>query len=196
ARVSGRSLRRVLRPLTRADSPEIDRMLKTRRQVIMVLLLVITTSVAAYIWSQAIDDLDGKPTYSKIEDGLYLGGSVKKPPPGTKAVLNLCEAEDSYHAEIHSWEPIPDAAPAPSLKWLRKRVEFVDEQQRANRQTYVHCHGGISRAPMVVTAYYMYKNKWSRDEALAFVRSKRDIIGPNPAFMDLLLEWEKELKRE
>jgi len=43
---------------------------------------------------------------------------------------------------------------------------------------------------MVVTAYLMYKNKWTRDEALEFVRSRRPIVHPNRAFMQLLLEWQ------
>ncbi len=43
---------------------------------------------------------------------------------------------------------------------------------------------------MVVTAYEMYKNHWTRDEALAFVRSKRPEVRPNPAFMRRLHEWE------
>jgi hypothetical protein len=41
------------------------------------------------------------PNYSRIEDGLYLGGRVPEPPRGTRAVLNLCENEDVYRAEVH-----------------------------------------------------------------------------------------------
>jgi len=47
---------------------------------------------------------------------------------------------------------------------------------------------------MVVTAYLMFKNNWTRDQALAFVRSRRPITRPNPAFMQLLNEWEQVLK--
>src|SRR5712692_6814881 len=62
--------------------------------------------------------------YSVIEGGLYMGGDVWEPPPGTTAVLNLCEQEDAYRCEVHVWEPIRDAAPAPSIAWLTKQVEF------------------------------------------------------------------------
>jgi hypothetical protein len=134
------------------------------------------------------------PNYSRIEDGLYLGGYVAKPPPGTRAVLNLCETEDQYNAEVHKWSAIPDAEPAPSLDWLRQQVEFVDTQRRAGLPTYIHCHAGISRGGMVTVAYEMSKNGWTRDEALAFVRTSRPDVRPNPAFMNLLLEWEKVVK--
>ncbi len=68
--------------------------------------------------------------YSLIEDGLYLGGDVARPPPGTRAVLNLCEKPDSYRADVALWEPIADAEPAPDVEWLRRMVQFVDFNRR------------------------------------------------------------------
>ena len=44
---------------------------------------------------------------------------------------------------------------------------------------------------MVVVAYLMFKNRWTRDEALAHVRTKREIVRPIQAFMERLLEWER-----
>jgi protein-tyrosine phosphatase len=82
------------------------------------------------------------------------------------------------------------------LEWLEKMVKWVDAQRTAGLTTYVHCVAGVSRSGMVITAYFMYKNGWTRDEALAFVKSKRPPTRPNPAFMELLLEWEKKLKRD
>lgn len=129
--------------------------------------------------------------YAEIEAGLFMGGDVMEPPPGTSAVLNLCEKDDAYRCEVHVWEPIRDAAPAPSIDWLKKQVEFVEAQRNAGRTTYVHCFQGVSRSGLVVTAYLMHKNHWTRDEALAFVRVRRPQIRPNPAFMELLSEWER-----
>jgi protein-tyrosine phosphatase len=43
-------------------------------------------------------------------------------------------------------------------------------------------------------AYLMSREGWSRDEALAYVRSRRAEVRPNPAFMRLLLEWEESVK--
>ena len=120
-----------------------------------------------------------------------MGGAVAAPPRGTRAVLNLCEKEDPYRCEFHFWEPIADSEPAQSLDWLRRMADFLDEKQRAGVTTYVHCRNGVSRSGLVVVAYEMRKNHWTRDEALAFVRSKRPITRPNPAFIRLLLEWER-----
>jgi hypothetical protein len=135
---------------------------------------------------------DGE-NYSLIEDGLFMGGDAKRPPSGTKAVLNLCETDDGYRTEVYRWEAIADSSPAPSVEWLRHMVEFIDKQRQAGLVTYVHCRNGVSRSGMVITAYLMFKNHWSRGEALAFVRTKRPIVRPNPAFMERLAEWEHEL---
>jgi hypothetical protein len=137
----------------------------------------------------------GDEPYSLIEDRLYLGAAVDRPPRGTQAVLNLCERADTYQAEDHVWEPIADAEPAPTLDWLRQRVDYVDSRLHAGKTVYVHCRAGVSRSGMVVTAYVMFARGWTRDEALAFVRSRRPIVRPNPAFMQLLEEWEQALKQ-
>jgi hypothetical protein len=154
-----------------------------------LLALAIATNVVVYYLTRE------PPNYARIEDGLYMGGRVPEPPPGTQAVLNLCEVEDTYRAPVHEWAPIPDAEPAPDIDWLRRQVEFVDAQRRAGRQVYVHCHAGVSRAGMVVVAYEMFKNGWTRDVAMAFVRSRRSVVNPNPAFMRLLLDWEQVCAR-
>jgi Dual specificity phosphatase, catalytic domain len=138
----------------------------------------------------------GRPNYDRVENGLYLGGYVKTPPPGTKAVLNLCELEDPYKAQVHRWEPIKDVVPKPQLDWLRKQVEFIDAQRKAERTTYIHCRNGVNRSGMVMAAYLMSSHGWTRDETMKFLRTKRLDVRPNPNFMELLLEWEKAVKSE
>jgi protein-tyrosine phosphatase len=138
---------------------------------------------------------DEEPNYSLIEEGLYLGGSVDRPPRGTRAVLNVCESAEGYQAEVQRWQPIRDAAPAPSVDWLRQQVEFVDEQRRAGLPVFVHCQGGNSRSAMVMAAYLMARDGSTRDEALAVIRARRPSIRPNPAFMGLLLEWQAALQK-
>ena len=167
------------------------RFLRRYWPVLLVLLPVLAVA-ALYAWITW--STREPPNWSKIDDGLYLGGRVPKPPPGTQAVLNLCEAEDSYHLTSERWQPIHDAPPAPSLEWLESQVQFIESERSAGKTVYVHCAAGNSRGGMVVIAYYMKQNGCSRDEALEYVRQRRPSVKPNPAFMELLLEWEKVLK--
>src|SRR5262249_19299757 len=136
-----------------------------------------------------------EPNYTLIVPGLYMGGYVPSPLPGTTAVLNLCETPDAYHADVQSWEPIADAEPAPTLEWLGRRVDFIGSQRQAGRVVYVHCRNGVSRSGMVVTAYLMSANGWTREEALTFVQGKRPLTRPNPAFLQRLADWEKYLRK-
>ncbi len=132
--------------------------------------------------------------YTLIENGLYLGGNENEPPPGTSAVLNLCEMEDPYRCEFHVWDAIRDGRPAPSLDWLKEKVAFVEKHRSAGRTTFVHCYQGVSRSGMVVAAYLMKQHGLKLDDALARIREKRPGVRPNQAFMELLREWGRELE--
>jgi len=138
---------------------------------------------------------DRRTNYSRIEDGLYLGGRIEEPPPGTRAVLNVCTYRDPYKVEFHRWDPIIDAPPGPGIDWLRQQVAFIDEQRRAGRTVYVHCSAGISRGPTVMAAYLMWRDGVRRDDALEVLRKRRPVVEPNPTFMRLLAEWEKTVKK-
>jgi protein-tyrosine phosphatase len=48
---------------------------------------------------------------------------------------------------------------------------------------------------MVVAAYLMRREKWPRDRAIEYLRSRRPGVRPNPAFLELLGEWEEQLKK-
>ncbi len=48
--------------------------------------------------------------------------------------------------------------------------------------------GGVRAAELAMVL------AWTRDQALEFLRSRRPGVRPNPAFMELLLEWERSLK--
>ena len=114
-----------------------------RRYWLIVALTAAALAVVAVL--VVVDRLTREaPNYSLIEEGFYLGGRVPAPPPGTRAVLNLCETEDAFQVEVQRWEPIHDAEPAPSLNWLQRQVEFIDRQRQAGLPLFVHCLNGAS----------------------------------------------------
>lgn len=164
------------------------------RRLLLVLLLL--GSLGAWLVLTHIERTyrQQAENYSLIEEGLYMGGDLSEPPPGTTAVLNLCEKEDPYRCAVHVWKPTHDGEPAPDTDGLKEMVGFIEEQRRAGRTVYVHCRNGVSRSGMVVTAYLMDRNGWTRDEALAHVRTKRPIVRPNRAFMQRLLDWEQVVR--
>jgi hypothetical protein len=132
--------------------------------------------------------------YSLIENRLYVGRYTQTPPPGTAAVVNLCETKDVYQTDACLWEPIRDAAPAPSIEWLNRVVRYIEEQRQAGRTVYVHCANGVSRSGLVCIAYLMREHNWTQEQATSFARSKRPGIRPNPEFLPLLTEWGRTLQ--
>jgi protein-tyrosine phosphatase len=79
------------------------------------------------------------------------------------------------------------------LNWLRSQVAFVDEQRKAGLPVYVHCRAGVNRSVTVVAAYLMWRDRLSRDQALALIQSKRPRAGPFEVYREYLSEWEKSL---
>jgi hypothetical protein len=155
--------------------------------------LVATVVITAKIDTELEKESYPETNYTAIEEGLCVGGMLSKPPPDVRAVLNVCETKDPYVAEVHRWEPIPDLGPAPELNWLRSQVAFVDEQRKAGLPVYVHCRAGVNRSVTVVAAYLMWRDRLSRDQALALIQSKRPRAGPFEVYREYLSEWEKSL---
>ena len=164
-------------------------MTRTRRKLLVTAMLILVGGAGLMcVFARMTEE---EPNCTLIEKGLYLGGDVPKPPPGTKAVLNLCEKKDPYQCETHVWEPIRDAEPVPSLDWLDQQMKRITHHRAEGRAVFVHCYNGVSRSGMVVVAYLMRDRGWGVDEAMAFVRRSRPGLRPHPAFLALLREYEK-----
>lgn len=66
----------------------------------------------------------------------------------------------------------------------------------------VHCQKGRSRSVAIVTSYLMYRNGWSVDQALKFLRQQRPSVEPNIGFLnalrmfqDSMMSMDKRLRR-
>ena len=165
--------------------------MNNRWRILFVTLIAV--SLGVLIWLRWLEQSYDEP-YCQIEGGLYLGSSVNQPPPGTRAVVNLCGREDTYHVEASLWIPIFEGGKEPDLEWLNRVVKYIATQRNAELPTYVHCLAGMNRSGAVVTAYLMSKHGWERDKALSFVQERRPVVQPNPTLMRLLAEWEAALK--
>lgn len=165
----------------------------TKRSRLGILGAVLLVAAGAWIGLVAMERSSYDRPYSRVEDGLWIGRAVSRPPAGTRAVVNLCRREDPYKLEASLWEPVMEAGKDPDLAWLGRVVGFIDTQRRAGQPTYVHCLAGMNRSGTAVAAYLMYEHRWGRDEAVAFLRKKRPQVQPHPTMMSLLAEWEQSL---
>lgn len=73
--------------------------------------------------------------------------------------------------------------------------KFIDQALlHKNGKCFVHCQEGKSRSVTIVAAYLMSRHKFSLDNALATITSKRRIAQPNKGFLAELRKFEKQLQ--
>lgn len=83
---------------------------------------------------------------------------------------------------------------------LLKLIQLMDSYICENKTVVVNCYAGISRSSTIVIAYLIAKNKWSLEESINFVKSRRIIVNPNEGFINqlknlqpILLSYSKEV---
>jgi hypothetical protein len=65
-------------------------------------------------------------------------------------------------------------------------VKLLDEVYNTKGKVLVNCHMGKSRSVTIVLNYIMLRYGLSLDNAIAFVKYKRNVIAPNPGFIKQL----------
>ena len=106
-----------------------------------------------------------------------------------KTALHINAAEevdykiDTPHTRINlNWLDIP-IQNINENGMLIHLVKIIDSHLICGKQVLVNCFAGVSRSATIVIAYLMYKNKWGVEDAISFVKSKRNIIYPNYGFV-------------
>ena len=140
---------------------------------------------------QPIDDFY---KISQITPNIYLSGfmiasnkeELKK--HNIKSIIYCTKNLDNYFPNdfIYTNIPIDDTFDQHIEQYFDKTYKIIENSVNKNEKILVHCHAGISRSATIVIAYLMRKNKWSRDQALNFVKLKRIIVNPNIDFMKAL----------
>lgn len=67
-----------------------------------------------------------------------------------------------------------------------RSYDFIEHARREGRSVLVHCYMGISRSATIVLYYLMRKNNMTYEDALSFLRAKREIVNPNEGFEKVL----------
>lgn len=142
----------------------------------------------------------------KMEDNLWLGDKHTYEYPDYdsrfKAIVTAMLPEEVAENRIkekvagRKWlhVPLDDDYREDISQYFLQVIQFID-QARKEGPVLVHCAGGISRSPTLVTAYLMWEHGWTRKEALEYVIARRKIVDPNDGFMDQLLAFEGVLAK-
>ena len=156
------------------------------------------------VWGYArlLPKLTGVPLleYSRITDTVYVGPQHRKAglahmaTTGINAVVNMrIEHDDAHHGYApadYCYLPTVDDA-APSLEHLREGVAFMQRVIGAGGKVYIHCKGGIGRAPSMAIAYLVAEGQ-SLDDAIALVKRTRPFINITDVQMEQLRRFAAE----
>ena len=164
-----------------------------------------TTLVWAY--GRGIPKLMGTPlaTYSRITQQIYVGpqyrrrGRRRLAQWGITGVVNMrIEYDDAAHNLLvgrYCHLPTVDDA-APTLEQLEQGVVFMRQVIAEGGKVYIHCAGGVGRAPTMAVAYFV-RHGLSVDDAIRLIKRSRPFINITPPQMECLRRFEAiELARQ
>lgn len=158
------------------------------------------------IWTygRGLAKLTGVPTmqFSKVTPNLYVGpqytarGMTHLQKHGVTANVNLrIEYDDAAHglafARYLHLPTIDDDAP--TLEHLAEGAAFIREEIEGGGTVYIHCAGGIGRAPTMAAAYLISTGK-TLDEALAMIRKPRPFVLLTDKQMEQLRAYEASVR--
>jgi len=66
-----------------------------------------------------------------------------------------------------------DLTGTPSQADISTAVDFITEHKQRGDCVYVHCKAGRTRSVTVAVCYLMQTNKWTPEQSLEFIKSKR-----------------------
>ncbi|GMR44141.1 hypothetical protein PMAYCL1PPCAC_14336 [Pristionchus mayeri] len=103
-------------------------------------------------------------------------------------ILNMTQEVDNFfpHRFVYKKIWVADEAGTPLLSHWNATNKFIKAAKESGKCVLVHCKKGISRSSSTVVAYAMKEYEWTLEEALEFVKARRNCITPNEGFMEQL----------
>ncbi|OBZ72497.1 putative rhodanese domain-containing dual specificity protein phosphatase [Grifola frondosa] len=121
--------------------------------------------------------------------GVFTAGSEEQLSSlGITHIISLIEVRPPYPKSLPHLKtlhiPIEDTANTNILQHLDLTTNFIRAalEESKHNVVLVHCAMGISRSATVVCAYLLATTPMIADEAIDFVRSRREIVCPNIGF--------------
>ncbi|PIN02374.1 Dual specificity phosphatase [Handroanthus impetiginosus] len=159
-----------------------------------------TAALLKLIHAKKIAKEDNVPF--KIEEGLYLGsiGAANNKSAlkslNVTHILTVANSLAPAHPNdfIYKLIQVPDRQDVMISQYFDECFTFIEEARKTGGGVLVHCYDGRSRSVTVVVAYLMFKNGMSLSEALAHVRTRRQVASPNSGFILQLSKYGRSLR--
>jgi hypothetical protein len=150
----------------------------------------------SWLVGHSLPRLTGVPIlrYCQVTPQIYIGAQIgalgkrRLSSRGFTASVNLqSEFDDAAHGlALAEYCYLPtDDGHASTVAQLEAGVAFIRRVVEGGGKVYIHCHGGVGRAPSLAAAYLMRQGR-SLDEALTLIRATRPFICFSPEQLDRL----------
>ena len=163
------------------------------------------TPTLLWLYVRGVDFIRGVPfqRYCRITPAVYVGPQYRK--SGKRALerwgitgsVNMRKDHDDALQGLtfdhYCHLPTVDDQ-APTLDQLERGVEFIEQVLSKGGKVYIHCAGGIGRAPTMAAAYFIHQGM-ALEEAIALIKKTRPIIRIMPPQLEQLERFE-DLQRK
>ena len=142
----------------------------------------------SWLWGHGLPRLTGIPIlrYCQVTPQIFIGAQIsaigkrRLLAHGFTAIVNLrAEFDDAAHGLTlaqYCYLPAVDER-APTLAQLEAGAVFIRSVVESGGKVYIHCQGGIGRAPTLAAAYFM-RQGYGLAAALDLIRAARPFIRP------------------
>ncbi|KAH6906785.1 protein-tyrosine phosphatase-like protein [Coprinopsis sp. MPI-PUGE-AT-0042] len=139
-----------------------------------------------------------KADMDEILPGLWLGSLASALDTETLKAHNIRSVLSAMRGRITVKETfirhqisLDDIEDADILMHFLPAIQFIKAELAKGRGVLVHCHAGVSRSASIVTAFLMYTQDLTPQEALKLVRKARPMVEPNAGFLQQLVLFHK-----
>nr|XP_040039200.1 protein phosphatase Slingshot homolog 2 isoform X2 [Gasterosteus aculeatus aculeatus] len=151
-----------------------------------------------FIDNEMITILGQMDSPTEIFEHVYLGSEWNASnldelqSSGVLYILNVTREIDNFFPGTFQYHNIRvyDEEATNLLEYWNETYKFITKAKKAGAKCLVHCKMGVSRSASTVIAYAMKEYGWDLDTAFDYVKDRRAVTKPNPAFMKQLEEYQ------
>ncbi len=108
------------------------------------------------------------------------------------AILGLGELSNEF---IYHRIPVRDVEWEELSAYFHQTADFIQNalKESPNNKVYVHCVCGVSRSATLVASWLIKYCGYKADEAVEYLKSKREVVDPNSGFLEQLRIFETQV---
>jgi protein tyrosine phosphatase (PTP) superfamily phosphohydrolase (DUF442 family) len=159
-----------------------------------------------WVYGRGVPRLTGVPVmrYCRVTPQVYVGsqymngdGKRRLEQEGINAVVNMrVEFDDAVAGlTLDHYCHIPTVDDdAPTMQALARGVNFIHRVIEQGGKVYIHCAGGVGRAPTMAAAYFITQGM-NVEGALDLIKKARPFINITPVQLQRLKDWSQEWQK-